>query len=224
MSLTSFISPPITSPSNSTYIFLHIHCSLTFKLQSSRCFVSKPLSIHFIPVKNVKLILFVPLGHCDVIETLVKLKADLNAKDEDGDTALHIVIAKRSNLNGEVNRETSPAIFKIYDSIKQVSENRLAIAIACYLIQMGIDIDSLNSRGQASLGVLQDSSLQELLKSFKPCLENNQLQQAQEAVANMSLDRPREGYNLADVSKVFIIHNICLCIKSYIILELRQIW
>lgn len=143
------------------------------------------------------------VGHCDVIESLVKLRANLNAKDEDGDTALHIVLSKRTNMNGEVNRETSPGIYSIYDSIKHVTENRLAIAISCYLIQMGIDIDSLNSRGQAALTTLQDSSLQELLKSFKPCLENNQLlQDAQEGLANVLLDGPREGYNLADISKV----------------------
>lgn len=136
----------------------------------------------------------------------MKLKANLNAKDEDGDTALHIVLSKRSNLNGEVNPETCPAIYNIYDSIKHITENKLAIAIACYLIQMGIDIDSLNSRSQASLTSLQDSSLQELLKSFKPCLENNQLVQAQEGVVNLSLDGPREGYNLADTSKVCAIY------------------
>lgn len=138
-----------------------------------------------------------------MIESLVRLRANLNAKDEDGDTALHIVLSKRNNLNGEGNRETSPGIYKIYDSIKQITENKLAVAIACYLVQMGIDIDSLNSRGQAALTSLQDSSLQELLKSFKPCLENNQLmQQVHDGLANVSLDGPREGYNLADVSKV----------------------
>lgn len=138
-----------------------------------------------------------------MIECLVKLRANLNAKDEDGDSALHIVLSKRSNLNGEVSRETSPAIYKIYESLKQITENKLPISVACYLVQMGIDLDSLNSRGQAALTCLQESSLQELLKSFKPCLENNQvLQQVQEGLANVSLDGPREGYNVADTSKV----------------------
>lgn len=150
-----------------------------------------------------KILSFLLKGHCDVIESLVKLRANLNAKDEDGDTALHLVLSKGSNLNGEVNRETSTGIHNVYDSIKHITENKLAIAIACYLIQMGIDMDSLNSRGQAALTALRDSSLQELLKSFKPSLENNQLvQQAQEGLANVSLDGPREGYNLADISKV----------------------
>lgn len=74
---------------------------------------------------------------------------------------------------------------------------------------MGIDLDSLNSRGQAALTALQDSALQELLKSFKPSVENNQmLQQVQEGLANVSFDGPREGYNLTDVSKVSIISHV----------------
>lgn len=51
---------------------------------------------------------------------------------------------------------------------------RLALAIACYLIQRGINLDALNSKGQAALSLLQESHLQELLKSYKPVLDNNQ--------------------------------------------------
>lgn len=83
-----------------------------------------------------------------MIELLIKLKASINAKDEDGDTALHIVLIKRSHLTNEIKQEDSPGIYGIYQNIGNVTEHRLAIAIACYLIQMGIDTDALNAKGQ----------------------------------------------------------------------------
>ncbi|KAJ8920592.1 hypothetical protein NQ315_004731 [Exocentrus adspersus] len=146
------------------------------------------------------LLLAVSQGHCGVIELLVKLKANLNAKDEDEDTALHIVLMKRNHLTGEVNQEDSPGIFAIYETISHISENRIAIAIACFLIQMGIDLDAVNSKGQSSLNIIQDSSLQELLKSYKPTIDNSQIQNTQETynVESLTLNEPRDGYNLVD--------------------------
>lgn len=108
-------------------------------------------------------------------ELLIKLKANLNAKDEDGDTALHLVLIKRTHINSEVTEESSPNIYSIYQAISHIAENRVAIAIACFLVQMGIDIDALNAKGQSALNLLQDSSIQELLKSYKPNLDSNQV-------------------------------------------------
>jgi E3 ubiquitin-protein ligase mind-bomb len=150
------------------------------------------------------LLLAVSQGHCGVVELLIKLKANINAKDEDEDTALHLVLIKKAHLNGEIRQEDSPDIFTIYESISQVSEFRLAIAIACYLVQMGIDLDALNSKGQSALSLLQESSLQELLKSYKPNLDSNQIQQnTQETLGleTLNLNEARhsmDGYNLTD--------------------------
>lgn len=144
------------------------------------------------------------LGHCGVIELLIKLKANINAKDEDGDTALHLVLIKRAHITTEIHQEDSPNIFTIYQNISHVTENRVAIAIACYLVQMGIDMDSLNNKSQPALNLLQDSSIQELIKSYKPNLDSNQVQQnAQESLSfeALTLNEPTnvtDGYNLTE--------------------------
>lgn len=140
------------------------------------------------------------------------MKANLNAKDEDKDTALHLVLIKKSNLNGDIRQEDSPEIHGIYEAISQVTLYRLAIAIACYLIQKGIDLDALNNKGQAALSLLQESNLQELLKSYKPTIDSNQIQQ-QIASQDASLlvtdnfndtrqqqQHTMDGYNLTDLT------------------------
>ncbi|KAI4465183.1 zinc finger c3hc4 type (ring finger) [Holotrichia oblita] len=149
------------------------------------------------------LLLAVSQGHCGVIELLVKLKANINAKDEDGDTALHITLIKRSQFTSDVREQDSPGIWAIHQNLNDVNEHRIALSIACYLIQMGIDIDSLNAKSQSALSLLQESTLQELLKSYKPIVDNNQ---AQIAIDNMGLDaltvndtrNVNQSYNLTE--------------------------
>ncbi|KAK9888621.1 hypothetical protein WA026_000850 [Henosepilachna vigintioctopunctata] len=151
------------------------------------------------------LLLAVSQGHCGVIELLIELKANINAKDEDGDTALHLVLIKKAHLTAEIRRENCPQIFAIYEQISQVTDFRLSIAIACYLIQEGIDLDALNNKGECALHLLEESNLQELLKSYKPNI-NNQLQNIQNVsetldIESLSLRDPRhstEGYNLTE--------------------------
>lgn len=68
---------------------------------------------------------------------------------------------------------------------------------------MGIDIDSLNAKSQSALSLLQESTLQELLKSYKPIVDNNQ---AQIAIDNLGLDaltvndtrNVNQSYNLTE--------------------------
>lgn len=147
------------------------------------------------------LLLAVSQGHCDVIELLVKLKANINATDEDEDSALHIVLMKRSHLSGDVNQRDSPEIYTIYQNI-QTSEYRLAIAIACYLIQQGINTEVSNSKNQTALHLLQDTALQELLKSYIPSDDNNEPEPNAQEFPNveiLSLNEARvDNYNLTD--------------------------
>ncbi|KAF7267945.1 hypothetical protein GWI33_018888 [Rhynchophorus ferrugineus] len=148
------------------------------------------------------LILAVSQGHCDVIELLIKLKANINAKDEDDDTALHIVIIKRSHLDGDVNQATSPGIYAIYQNIPQSAENRLGISIACYLISQGINIESVNSKGQTALSLLDDSILEELLRSYIPATnDNNPTELNPQELETLSINEARvDNYNLTDNS------------------------
>ncbi|XP_072378782.1 E3 ubiquitin-protein ligase MIB2 isoform X1 [Diabrotica undecimpunctata] len=147
------------------------------------------------------LLLAVSQGHCGVIEVLIELKANINAKDEDEDNALHIALTKKNQLTGEVLREESPAIHSIYKNLGQFQECRLALAIACFLVQKGIDPDGANSKGQSALSLLQEENLKELVKSYKPAAEDsNQIDSNIPNIINLEnlslADDQREGYNL----------------------------
>ncbi|XP_023022675.2 E3 ubiquitin-protein ligase mind bomb 2 isoform X1 [Leptinotarsa decemlineata] len=145
------------------------------------------------------LLLAVSQGHCAVIELLVRLKANINAKDEDEDTALHLVLTKRNHLNGEVDRDESPEIYAIYQNLAHLQECHMAMAIACFLIQKGIDLDTLNGKGLSALTILQDEVLQDLVKSYKPTEED--VEQAEDVCNLDSLtlnENGREGYNLTE--------------------------
>lgn len=136
-----------------------------------------------------------------MIERLIKLKANINAKDEDGDSALHIVLIKKSHLNTEIRQEDSADIYAIYQAISHVNEHRVAIAIGCYLIKMGIDLDALNAKNQTALSLLQDSTLQELMKSYKPAIDSNQQNSLEISFEPLTLnDVPSsiEGFNLTE--------------------------
>ncbi|KAL1497179.1 hypothetical protein ABEB36_008179 [Hypothenemus hampei] len=144
------------------------------------------------------LLLAVSQGHCNVIELLVKLKANINAADEDGDTALHIILLKRSHINGSFSQSQSPSIYNIYQGISP-GECRLAISIACFLIGEGCDVKVANSKGQTAFDLLQDSTLEEVLKSYIPVEEEHESELNFEALA---LNEARVcDYDLTEDSK-----------------------
>lgn len=92
----------------------------------------------------------------------------MNAKDEDGDTALHLVLMKKSQITTDVQYEGSPVIHGIYESLESVSEHKTAIAIASYLIKAGIDVEAVNSKGLRAFDLLRDDvRLREMLRSQK---------------------------------------------------------
>lgn len=141
------------------------------------------------------------LGHYGVIELLLKLKANINARDEDGDTALHLIIIKRNHITTDIRQEDSPSIYNIYQQLEQLSELRAAIAIACYLVQMGVDLEALNAKSQSALGLLQDSTLQELIKSYKPTTVDEIRTQGNVNLENISIsDAATENFNLTENS------------------------
>lgn len=152
--------------------------------------------------QQTALLLAVSQGHCAVIELLIRLKANVNAKDEDGDTALQVALLKRANITSEIREEDSPTIFNIHQQINYVSEYRIALAIACYLVQVRCDIESTNNKNQTAVSLLQDPVLEELLKSYKP---NTALPEVNELPINTLniADTPRtvpEGFNVTEFS------------------------
>lgn len=80
-------------------------------------------------------------------------------------------------------------------------EHKVAIAIGCYLIKMGIDIDCINAKNQTALSLLQETSLQELLKSYKPAVDSNQQSTLELSIETLTLSEPPssiEGFNLTE--------------------------
>lgn len=106
-------------------------------------------------------------GHCDVIELLINLNCDINAVDEDLDSALHIVLIKRSEINTEISNTQSPGVYAIFQQIDNI-EHRTAISLAYFLIQRGINVALTNRKGKTAFDLLPDGPAKELLKRVVP--------------------------------------------------------
>lgn len=118
--------------------------------------------------RQTPFLLAVSQGHCAVIEKLIDLGCDILAKDEDGDNALHLCIIKKANLVQEITQAHSPKIYEIYESLNNVTENRLMYAILCYLIKEGCLIEP-NYKGAKIFDWLPSKEMRDLVFSY----ENN---------------------------------------------------
>ena len=109
--------------------------------------------------RQTPLLLAVSQGHAHLVELLVEAGADVSASDEDGDTGIHVACLKLHSIQGEACRTLSPNIFNVsflyslssdYNNnfvIKKIQQtlhsngrnpsHTLALAIACYLVQLG---------------------------------------------------------------------------------------
>lgn len=52
-------------------------------------------------------------GHCSVVELLLSYGSDINAVDDEGDTALHLALMKRKSITSEINELEAPTIFGV---------------------------------------------------------------------------------------------------------------
>ncbi|XP_060518336.1 E3 ubiquitin-protein ligase MIB2 isoform X2 [Cylas formicarius] len=154
------------------------------------------------------LLLAVSQGHSGVIELLVNLKADINAKDEDEDSALHIILLKRAHFS-EITRCEGPSIQSIYENINHITEHRFPLAIACYLIQQGISLTATNNKGQVAVNLVQDVALQELLKTYIPTNDEIVIQKEPDIgnIGSLSLENSRTDYNVTEHTSNNQIHS-----------------
>jgi len=117
--------------------------------------------------KQTPLLLAVSQGHSAVVELLISLKAAVDAVDEDGSTALHLVINKRESINTEISELEAPTIFGIYSQISgSIPENTVAIAIACYLVEEGCLLSTLDNKGKSPLDNIADPAIHQLLQGY----------------------------------------------------------
>lgn len=117
--------------------------------------------------RQTPLLLAVSQGHCAVVELLVSLQASVDAVDEDGASALHLVLTKRASINTDISELEAPTIFGIFSQISStVTEHTVAIALACYLVEEGCSLSLVDAKGKTPLDIVSDASVVQLLKDY----------------------------------------------------------
>uniref|UniRef100_A0A670JCS1 E3 ubiquitin-protein ligase MIB2 n=1 Tax=Podarcis muralis TaxID=64176 RepID=A0A670JCS1_PODMU len=99
--------------------------------------------------------LAVTQGHMEMVQLLVSEGCDVNAEDEDGDTAMHIVL-EREHLMSIMAKEQEEGEESLLSKLQASGflgnlELNVGAAIACYLAQEGADVNYANHRGKSPL-------------------------------------------------------------------------
>uniref|UniRef100_A0A673GE76 E3 ubiquitin-protein ligase MIB2 n=1 Tax=Sinocyclocheilus rhinocerous TaxID=307959 RepID=A0A673GE76_9TELE len=110
--------------------------------------------------------LAVTQGHMALVALLVTEGADVNAEDEDGDTAMHTALSRQQLATVMSTVRTGEASSIIISGLMGNTELNVGAAIACFLAQEGADISYANHKGKSPLDLVTDSSVQTLIRSF----------------------------------------------------------
>ncbi|XP_075213933.1 E3 ubiquitin-protein ligase mind bomb 2 [Lycorma delicatula] len=117
--------------------------------------------------KQTPLHLAVSQGHCSVVELIISSGGDINATDDEGDTALHLALMKRKSITTEINELEAPTIFGIWMQIAaRVEGSAVAIALACYLVQEGCSLETKNANDKTPLDVVAETNIAEILNQY----------------------------------------------------------
>uniref|UniRef100_A0A670YWR6 E3 ubiquitin-protein ligase MIB2 n=1 Tax=Pseudonaja textilis TaxID=8673 RepID=A0A670YWR6_PSETE len=104
--------------------------------------------------------LAVTQGHVEMVQLLVSEGADVNSEDEDGDTAMHIIL-EREHLVSILVEEQSDQENSLFSKLQAsgfLGNTKLNVgtALACYLAQQGADVNYANHRGKSPLDLVSD--------------------------------------------------------------------
>uniref|UniRef100_A0AAR2LRG0 E3 ubiquitin-protein ligase MIB2 n=1 Tax=Pygocentrus nattereri TaxID=42514 RepID=A0AAR2LRG0_PYGNA len=120
--------------------------------------------------------LAVTQGHVALVALLVVEGADVNAEDEEGDTAMHTALSRQqlTTTLSTTERETSGGDQEPNDHSVRLSSSGLlgntelnvGASIACFLAQEGADINYANHKGKSPLDLVTDSNILQLIRSF----------------------------------------------------------
>ncbi|XP_011869060.1 PREDICTED: E3 ubiquitin-protein ligase MIB2-like isoform X2 [Vollenhovia emeryi] len=126
-------------------------------------------------------------GHWSLVELLVHHNADVGSTDDDGDTVLHIAIAKSPNQQTAVptseSSRDSPLIYAIWQNLAEQGA-KTQLALACFLISVdksGTLLEKArNNQKKTPLDLLegtpQATLLADLLRSYKYQSHSTQLE------------------------------------------------
>uniref|UniRef100_A0AAR2LVB7 E3 ubiquitin-protein ligase MIB2 n=1 Tax=Pygocentrus nattereri TaxID=42514 RepID=A0AAR2LVB7_PYGNA len=107
--------------------------------------------------------LAVTQGHVALVALLVVEGADVNAEDEEGDTAMHTALSRQQLTTtlkeGRENELSSSGLLGN-------TELNVGASIACFLAQEGADINYANHKGKSPLDLVTDSNILQLIRSF----------------------------------------------------------
>lgn len=126
--------------------------------------------------KQTPLLLAVSQGQCGIVELLIGMGANLDAQDEDGDTALHLALLKRQALQMPADTGEAPATALISSQLASSAppdiENSSSLALACLLIKEGADLHRANLAGRTPLDLAGSPAIQELLQHWSTLRES----------------------------------------------------
>ncbi|CAI9741121.1 E3 ubiquitin-protein ligase MIB2-like isoform X1 [Octopus vulgaris] len=95
------------------------------------------------------------------IELLISKEADINAKDRDGNTCLHLAVSNRT----KPIRKDSEILYKVRTQFNLGKDAPDWFVIACYLVFHGVKRYHENHRGKTALDIINNESLgKDLLK------------------------------------------------------------
>uniref|UniRef100_A0A8C5J595 E3 ubiquitin-protein ligase MIB2 n=1 Tax=Junco hyemalis TaxID=40217 RepID=A0A8C5J595_JUNHY len=121
--------------------------------------------------KQSPLHLAVIQGHVAMVQLLVSQGSDVNAEDEDGDTAMHMALERQQLMALALEKrdgETGATLLAKLQASGFLGNVELNVgtAIACYLAQEGADINYANHRGKSPLDLTTDGRIVQIIKDF----------------------------------------------------------
>ncbi|GCB72199.1 hypothetical protein scyTo_0009056, partial [Scyliorhinus torazame] len=143
--------------------------------------------------------LSVTQGHTGMVQVLVTEGCDVNAEDEDGDTAMHVALCRQELATTMASREgeTSSLYANLQTSgLLGSSDLNVGAAIACFLAQDGADINYTNYKGRTPLDLVTHGRIIQMVKSFSEKFRGSHLQSEGTAVLRRVHTTPNTMTNL----------------------------
>uniref|UniRef100_A0A8C5J7J9 E3 ubiquitin-protein ligase MIB2 n=1 Tax=Junco hyemalis TaxID=40217 RepID=A0A8C5J7J9_JUNHY len=130
--------------------------------------------------KQSPLHLAVIQGHVAMVQLLVSQGSDVNAEDEDGDTAMHMALERQQLMALALEKrdgETGATLLAKLQASGFLGNVELNVgtAIACYLAQEGADINYANHRGKSPLDLTTDGRIVQIIKDFSQKFRDRQV-------------------------------------------------
>lgn len=137
--------------------------------------------------------LAVTQGHMDLVQLLVREGSDVNAEDEDGDTAMHIVLERQQLMSIMAEEQEGGEGLSLFSKLQASGflgnvELNVGAAIACFLAQEGADINYANHRGKSPLDLIADGRIVQIIKNFSQKFRDEQIS-SDSSVVTCSLRR-----------------------------------